>query len=135
MNFWTTVKNWFLSWFVGSKELKIVEILEGLDVFFNKALPIVEKIDKELKPELKRITAEGDEIDIYETVLKFLEQYKDIISDIRALAEKVYGMQLPDLLFTIAIEILRAQSTTNASLSILRLAVELAYNVYKKTRN
>ncbi|NBO23274.1 hypothetical protein EBU94_08060, partial [bacterium] len=87
MNFWTTIKNWFLSWFVGSKELKIVEILEGLDVFFNKALPIVEKIDKELKPELKRITSEGDEIDIYETVLKFLEQYKDIISDIRALAE------------------------------------------------
>lgn len=135
MNIWTTIKTWVLSWFVGAKEFKVIEILEGLNDFFNKALPIVQQIDEELKPKLKVIKADGgDSIDTYEAILWFLEKFKEHLGDIVEIAQRVYLLPLPDMLFTIAIEILKAQSTSNPSLSMLRLAVELAYNVYKKTK-
>lgn len=135
MNIWTTIKTWVLSWFVGAKEFKVIEILEGLNDFFNKALPIVQQIDEELKPRLKAIASDGgDSIDTYETVLWFLAKFKEHLGDIVEIAQRVYLLPLPDMLFTIAIEILKAQSASNPSLSMLRLAVELAYNVYKKTK-
>lgn len=135
MNIWTTIKTWILSWFVGAKEFKVIEILEGLNDFFNKALPIVQQIDEELKPRLKTIASDGgDSIDTYETVLWFLAKFKEHLGDIVEIAQRVYLLPLPDMLFTIAIEILKAQSANNPSLSMLRLAVELAYNVYKKTK-
>lgn len=135
MNIWTTIKTWILGWFVSAKEFKVIEILEGLNDFFNKALPIVQQIDEELKPRLKTIAADGgDSIDTYETILWFLEKFKEYLGDIVEIAQRVYLLPLPDMLFTIAIEILKAQSTSNPSLSMLRLAVELAYNVYKKTK-
>ena len=135
MNIWTTVKNWFLGWFVGSKELKVIEILEGIDVLLNKAIPIVKQLDEELKPALRNVYAgTKDEIDIYETVFLFLKKFENILGDISTIAQQVYKLPLPDLLFTIAIEILKAQSTGNVSLSILRLAVELGYNIYKKSK-
>jgi hypothetical protein len=135
MNIWTTIKTWVLSWFVSAKEFKVIEILEGLNDFFNKALPIVQQIDEELKPRLKTIAVDGgDSIDTYETILWFLEKFKEHLGDIVEIAQRVYLLPLPDMLFTIAIEILKAQSTSNPSLSMLRLAVELAYNVYKRTK-
>ena len=135
MNIWTMIKNWFLGWFIGSKELKVIEILEGIDTLLNKAIPIVRQIDEELKPALKNLyTGTGDEVDIYETVFLFLKKFENILGDISTIAQQVYQLPLPDLLFTIAIEILKAQSTGNASLSILRLAVELGYNIYKKSK-
>lgn len=136
MNIWTTVKTWFLSWFVGSKELKVIEILESLDTLFNKSLPIVRQIDEELKPALRNLaTQNGDEVDLYETILSFLKKFEDVLDDVFVIAQQVYKLPIPDMLFTIAIEILKAQSTGNVSLSVLRLSVELAYNVYKKTRD
>lgn len=136
MNIWTTIKTWFLSWFVGSKELKVIEILESLDTLFNKSLPIVRQIDEELKPALKNLASQnGDEVDLYETILAFLKKFEDILDDVFAIAQYVYKLPIPDMLFTIAIEILKAQSAGNASLSMLRLSVELAYNVYKKTKS
>lgn len=136
MSIWTTIKTWFLSWFVGTKELKVIEILEGLDVFFNKALPIVKQIDEELKPALRKLAAEnGDEVDVYETILWFLKKFEDTLGDVFVIAQKVYKLPIPDMLFTIALEILKAQSTTNPSLSLLRLAIELAYNVYKSSKS
>jgi hypothetical protein len=136
MNIWTTIKTWFLSWFVGSKELKVIEILESLDTLFNKSLPIVKQIDEELKPALKNLASQnGDEVDLYETILSFLKKFEDVLDDVFAIAQQVYKLPIPDMLFTIAIEILKAQSTGNVSLSVLRLSVELAYNVYKKTKS
>lgn len=136
MNIWTTIKTWFLSWFVGSKELKVIEILESLDTLFNKSLPIVKQIDEELKPALKNLASQnGDEVDLYETILSFLKKFEDVLDDVFAIAQQVYKLPIPDMLFTIAIEILKAQSTGNVSLSVLRLSVELAYNVYKKSKS
>lgn len=135
MSIWTTIKTWFLSWFVGSKELKVIEILEGLDAFFNKALPIVKQIDEELKPALRKLSSEnGDEVDIYETILWFLKKFEDTLGDVFEVAQRVYKLPLPDMLFTIALEILKSQAVANPSLSLLRLAIELAYNVYKKSK-
>lgn len=135
MSIWTTIKTWFLSWFVGSKELKVIEILEGLDVFFNKALPIVKQIDEELKPELRKLASEnGDEIDVYEKILEFLKKFEGVFLNAVEVAQRVYKLPFPDMLFTIALEILKSQSVTNPSLSLLRLAIELAYNVYKKSK-
>lgn len=136
MNIWTSIKTWFLSWFVGSKELKVIEILESLDTLFNKSLPIVRQIDEELKPALRNLKSQnGDKIDLYETVLSFLKKFEDILDDVVIITQQVYKLPIPDMLFTIAIEILKAQSAGNTSLSVLRLSVELAYNVYKKTRH
>lgn len=135
MNIWTTIKTWFLGWFVSSKDLKIIDILEDINEFIKLALVIVEKIDNELKPELKRATSVGDSIDVYETVLKFLEQFKELSINTVELANKVFEKPLPELLFTVAVELLKAYTGTNASLSALRLAVELAYNIYKKSKS
>lgn len=135
MNFWTTIKKWVLGWFVNAKELKVIEILEGVDVFLNRALPIVRKIDEELKPILKQSYKDkAGEMEIYSSVLWFLNQFQDVLDDVLELVDKVYLLPLPDMLFTIAVEILKAQSPNNPSISILRLAVELAYNVYKNSK-
>lgn len=135
MNIWTTIKNWVLGWFVNPKELKVIEILEGVDIFFNKALPIVRQIDEQLKPLLKKANAEkSSELEIYSHVLWFLNQFQDVLDDVLDLVDKVYQLPLPDMLFLIAVEILKAQSKDNPSISVLRLAVELAYNVYKNSK-
>jgi hypothetical protein len=135
MNIWTSIKTWFLGWFVGSKELKVIEILESADMLFNKSFPIVKQIDEELKPALRSLAAKnGDEADVYETILAFLKRFEGVLEDFHKLAKQVYELPIPDMLFTIAIEILKAQSAGNVSLSLLRLSVELAYNVYKKTK-
>lgn len=135
MNIWTTIRNWVVAWFLDRRILKVIDVLESVNDLIDKAIDVVKDIDEDLKPKLKVISSDGgDSVDIYETVLIYLEKFKEQLGDIVAIAQKVYLLPLPDMLFTIAIEILKSQAIANPSISILRLAVELGYNIYKRSK-
>lgn len=140
MSFWSTIKSWVLAFFVKSDKLDILDVLESLEGFLDSALIVVEKIDKVVKPALKEMASkdpEGVEAQFLELVTIFVESFGDIVAstiDIKELADKLFLLPIGEICFNLALAVLGAQSKSNASLSILRLAIELAYNVYKNNQ-
>lgn len=129
MSWFTSFKEWLLSWFTDTRKLQILELLQGVNVFIDYARPIVERIDKQLKPLLKL-----DNTPVFDTIKKFLEEYSDEFDDVVEIANKLKDLPMADLLANVAIECLKLHSSAHVSLSVLRLAVELAYNVYKQSK-
>lgn len=123
------VQEWVMSWFSDANKQKIFAILNGVKTLVDYALPIVKAIDEKLKPVLN----DGAE-DVVQAVRKFLEEYMDDLDKVLELADKLADLPMADMLANIALELLKTTSPTNASLSMLRLAVELAYNIYKTTK-
>lgn len=129
MTIWARMKKFISRWFASKEETGVLDVLDKVNPTFLQALVLVRKLDEELKPLL--VVKRGLGENFYVVVLDFLKQFSGI--DATALAAKVANLDIPDLLFTLAIEILRTQSG-NATLSLLRLAVELAYSVYKNSK-
>lgn len=123
MNFWT----WFKGLF--SNKDKIISIIDSAKVFVEKALPIVEAINNQVKPFLA-----GSEATKYALLSSFLLKYSGNIKGVASTTEALLKLPNADLLFNLALEILKLAAPTNTSLSVLRLAVELAYNLYKASQ-
>lgn len=127
MKWFTNFKLWALSWFTDESKLRLLAYLNGIQVFINWAGPIVKEIDEKLKPLLKM------DIPAFEAVKTFLEEYQDEFDDVVALAESLKDLPMADLLMNVALECLKLKTNGNVAVSVLRLAVELAYNIYKQT--
>lgn len=126
MSWFASVKTWFLSWFTDVNKLEIIKLLQGIAIFIDYAKPIVEHIDKILKPLLK-----GEDMPIYDAILTFLGEYSDDFDKVVEMAEEYAELPLGDMLANIAMFCLKAKVGDSVSSSILRLAIELAYNLYK----
>lgn len=123
MKFWTWLTNLF------ADKTDIVVVIDNIKVYVDKILPIVEAIDKEIKPHLQK----SDNVK-YTLITTFLLKYTGNFSEVAILADKLIKLSNTDLLFNLALEILKLLSAKNTSLSVLRLAVELAYNLYKASK-
>lgn len=130
MNIWSNIKK-MIGRLLGKDESSVLDVLSNINPVFKPALALVRKLDEELKPLLK--VKQANNQGFYVVVLDFLEQFRGQIPDIYALAVKVANLPIGELLFVLAIEILKTQ-TGNPTLSMLRLAVELAYSVYKNSK-
>jgi hypothetical protein len=127
MSWFTTFKDWLLSWFTDANKQKLLALLTGIKGFVDAALPIVKEIDELLKPMLEK---NSTALALYEFLLKHISNV-DYVSD---LAKKLSDLPLADMLANVALEILRTKVPATASLSVLRLAIELAYNLYKTSK-
>lgn len=118
---------WFTSFFTDESRAKVARVIDSVQDFVEKAMPIVILIDEKLKPALE---ARGK----LKTVYAFLVEYGDNIDDALALAEKLVKLPTPEMLSGIAVALLQNKDAITASLSVLKLSIELAYNIYKATK-
>lgn len=126
MKWFTSLKTWVLSWFTDENKLRLLSFLNGVQVFVDWAYPIVQEIDEKLKPLLKM------DLPAFDALVKFLREYEDEFDNIVELAESLKDLPLADMLANVALELLKLKAGTNVATSVLRLAVELAYNLYKQ---
>jgi hypothetical protein len=123
MKFW----NWLKSFFTDVNRDKVLKVLDNVEEFVKEAIPIVALIDEKLKP----LLANKPKL---EAIYKFLAEYADDIDDVLAVAEKLADLPLQDMLANVALELLKGTIKTNVSLSALKLAIELAYQIYKLSK-
>lgn len=127
MSWFTSFKEWLLSWFTDANKQKLLALLGNVKGFVDAALPIVKEIDEVLKP----LLASNETI---KAISEFLLEHFDNVDYVVDLAEKLSELPLADMLANVALEVLKTRVPATASLSVLRLAIELAYNVYKTSK-
>ncbi len=126
MSWFTDVKVWFMSWFTDENKLKILKLIQGVQVFIQYAEPVVEQIDKVLKPLLK----DGN-MPVLEAIVSFLSEYSDDLEEVLEKAEEYAGLPFGDMLAKIALFCVSQKVSSTVDTSFLKLAIEIAYNTYK----
>lgn len=108
----------------------VLELISGVAVFVERAIPIVEEVDK-LKQDLKEAREQNlAPIRSRQFIEAQLGKYFQDRDEREGLALTLAKIPVADLLFNVAVECL-GRLAPNTSVSTLRLAVQLAYNVYK----
>lgn len=130
-NWWSGIVAWVSGWFSDQNRAKVVDVLNHAQAFIAYALPIVESIDKTLKPVIKDAMAGNCDTPIACLISRFLEQYGMDSSAAEKAGLELQGMPIADLSLNVALFALKHVAPDVAASSILRLAIELAYNVYK----
>ncbi len=130
------------TWFVGLWPVKRVNdsakhVLDLLEPHLGPALDVVTAIDEKLKPAIRTAS-----VPLPDTIVTFLrgqleDAYGREITDpamstaMCRLAERVQYLPMSDLLVNVALFLLQQAAPNNAGVSLLRLAIEFAYNVFK----
>lgn len=124
MKFW----NWFTNLFTGKD--KIISLIDSAKAFVEKALPVVQAIEEQIKP----FVNDNNKAFLNLKLVTFLSKYNFDFDYVTKIAEQLVKLPNADLLFNLALEVLKVAAPTNTPLSVLRLAVELAYNLYKASK-
>ena len=124
-------RTWFASLWTAKNRDALLAVLDHVSVFVDVALPIVEAIDKELKPALRT-----GHYTVVKSVDDFLRTHMESehYDEIAKCSLRVAHMPLPDLAVNVALFMLQRARPESVGVSILRLAIELAYNVYKRSK-
>lgn len=122
----TAAKEWALSWFSDANRARFVALLNKASAYVDLAIPIVKRIDEELKPLLK-----DKEVPALVAIQRFLDANGKGIKNSLEIAQRLASLPMADMLANIALELLKNSSPASTSLSILKLSVEVAYNIYK----
>jgi hypothetical protein len=121
-----SAKSWLVSLF-GNNADDVRVVLTTAAELIDKALPIVESLDNGLKQDLQKDPADRHAIIAEVTKLAGDESVKDGVE----VANKVVGLTIGEILSTVAIYLLGKQVPSGVPERMLRLVIELAYNVYK----
>lgn len=124
---------WLTSWWASPVNRNaVLDILDHAAVFADHAMPIVEAIDTELKPALRT-----GHFAFSMTIENFIRKHCGDAdpTEVAVLATRLNAMPTPDMLVNVALFLLSRASPKNTGVSILRLAIELAYNVYKGSKD
>lgn len=125
-------KNWFVGWWNPEGRHQVLDVLNHVSAFADHAMPIVEAIDVQLKPAL-RTGNFAFSLTLEDFITKNCEGVDS--KEIASLVSRVYGLPTPDLLVNVALFMLARVAPNHTGVSVLRLAIELAYNVYKVSKN
>lgn len=119
--------NYILSFFnFASAKSAVVTLAHNIEQLVYVVQPIVEEIDKHLKPAVK-----DSELTVREAIEVFLGRY-DIDKALAAeQAAKLAYFPTADMLFNVAVLVAKQTTSVPSELSKLNLAIELAYNLYK----
>ena len=129
LNIFTVIGHFFASLF-GSKGSVVQKVIHGVSSFVNLALPIVEEIDNDLKAVIVAAPVVGPSV--VGTIEKFLQKHLPDLTEISQIANGLVGQDSADALRTIAVSVLQLLVPAGTSLSLLNLAIELAYNTFKE---
>lgn len=124
------VMDWFSGWLQFGKFAKAQDALATAATMIDHLIPVIEAIDNEVKPIVKDETTSP--VTRYNAVFNFI---------VKHLGEKIpnedwvrlTGLPTAELLANVAMMIARKYSPDVGD-SILRLAIELAYTIYKATK-
>jgi hypothetical protein len=103
------------------------KILHEAGSFVNLALPIVAEIEAEIKV----LPNQGKSIQAIEG---FLSKYEPDVAKAAIIAQSLDGLPSADLWKNLAVAALGALVPGGTAASLLNLAVELAYNIYKRSK-
>lgn len=127
-----SIKTWVASFFSKDHRAAVVSLLDRAAVFVDFALPIVERIDKELKPAIK--TGHEPMIIVVERFIgEGLEGTE--LTAARKRANDLVQLPKADMLVNIALILLARSASGNVATHLLRLAIELSYSIYKATKD
>lgn len=130
----STLKSWVAGLWPSNARADVVAVLSNVSKHIDNALVVVKLIDDELKPALRNPTHDEPVIVQLE---KFLIRHldgNDLIEG-RLEAQRLVYLAIPDILANVAVFLLsKAIPSAVVSSSILRLAIEFAYNVYKSAK-
>lgn len=132
---------WIASWFKGDFIKTVGRLLGRLEPYSEPALRVVSAIDEELKPALK-----VNHLTLADTLQDFIYRQltlegvlttdsSELREGVRKLIGQVRFATTGDLLANVAVFLLTQIMPKHPGTSLLRLAVELAYNLYKESKN
>lgn len=128
----SSIRTWVAGFFSKDHRAAVVSLLDHASVFVDHALPIVERIDRELKPALKT-SHEPLIITVERFIGDGLEGVE--LTAARRRANDLVRLPTSDMLVNIALILLTRTTRGNAATHLLRLAIELSYSIYKATQD
>ena len=127
-----SIKAWFSGLFAKGNRAVVVSLLDHVSVFVDHALPIVKAIDEQLKPAIR--TSSQPLIITIETFIG--ERLNGLeLTAARRDAQKLVYLPTADMLVNVALILLARAKPESVPTSLLRLAIELAYSIYKATKD
>ena len=126
MGLWSAIGHFFTSLFGKSAGIA-QEVLHDVSSFVQLAEPIVEQVETEIKAQ----TADTPSSAV-SAVAAFLTKYEPNLVRVQAASAALATLPAADLFRNVAVYALQAVAPKGTANSLLNLAVELAYNIYKK---
>ena len=123
LSWFRSVYSWFFS-------RKAVDVLKEAVKIADVARPIVEDIERSLKPHIKEIAGGGSTTSRFSAVDTFLKSYVDDTRDSYTVALSLSALPTNDLLSGVA-EFVVHRLMPEKARPFIRLAIELAYIVMK----
>lgn len=125
-NIFSVIGHFFASLF-GAKGALAQKILHDASSFVTLAEPIV----AEVETEIKALPDQGKSVQAIEG---FLAKYEADSGKVSSIAQTLSGLPVADLWHNLAVIALQALAPQGTATSLLNLAVELAYNLYKQSK-
>jgi hypothetical protein len=126
LNIFSVVGHFFASLF-GAKGGLAQKVLHEAASFVNLAQPIV----AEIETEIKALPDQGKSVQAIET---FLGKYETDAAKVLNIATTLAALPPADLWKNLAVTALSALAPAGTASSLLNLAVELAYNIFKQSK-
>jgi hypothetical protein len=125
-NFFLGIAHFFKSLF-GDNGATVQKVLHDVSGFVGIAEPIIQEIEVEVKA----IIQAGDHNATLTSMLNFLGKYEPDFNKAKQIADTLSGLPVADILHNLAVLALSTIVPAGTASSLIRMAVELAYNVFK----
>lgn len=126
LSFFSVIGHFFTSLF-GNNGALAQKILHEAGSFVNLAQPIV----AEVEAQIKALPDQGKSV---QSIESFLSKYDTDAAKVSTVAQSLSRLPSTDLWHNLAVTALGTLAPKGTAGSLLNLAVELAYNIYKKSK-
>jgi hypothetical protein len=125
MNIFSGISHFFTSLF-GKNADTAQKVLHNVSSFVTLAEPVVAEVETEVKQ-----LAAVDPNAKLQLVAKFLSKYEPDLAKVASTANSLSGLPEADLLHNLATIALSTLVPSGTAASLVNLAIELAYNIFK----
>lgn len=116
----------------------VLKVAAGVVEYVDAAIPVVKQINERLKSAISEDTNWSDRYHQVATFLQFVDPVdaddKEKQREHSAVVVSVYQLPRAELLARVALFLLEKSLPSSPATSVLRLAIEIAYQVYKASR-
>jgi hypothetical protein len=129
MNVFSGIAHFFKSLF-GPNSTAVQKLLHSISGFVGLAEPIILEVENDLKEVIKA----GDKTLALPKIVEFLSRYEPDVAKAGDIANSLSGLPVSDLLHNLAVIALSTVVPAGTATSLVRMAVELAYNIFKSKK-